>query len=113
MMFERGCLLLIPFPFSDLSATKRRPVLVLTEPDGYGDFIALAVTSKQRHEHSLPLEAPHLASGSLPVSSWVRTDRVVTLNASLVIKSIAVVDRKFLQSAAETSCQQITPPLLH
>jgi len=44
-MFERGDLLLVPFPFSDLSASKRRPVLALTGPDGYGDFIALPVTS--------------------------------------------------------------------
>ncbi len=35
-MFERGDLLLVPFPFSDLSATKRRPVLALTAPDEYG-----------------------------------------------------------------------------
>ena len=43
-MFERGDLVLIPFPFSDLSAAKKRPVLLLTRPDVYGDFIALAVT---------------------------------------------------------------------
>jgi hypothetical protein len=40
-MPERGDLLLVPFPFSDLSANKRRPVLVLTDADRYGDFIAL------------------------------------------------------------------------
>jgi len=34
-MFERGDLLLVPFTFSDLSASKRRPVLALTGPDGY------------------------------------------------------------------------------
>jgi mRNA interferase MazF len=29
-MFERGDLLLVPFPFTDLSAAKRRPVLAVT-----------------------------------------------------------------------------------
>jgi len=48
-MFERGDLLLVPFPFSDLSAAKRRPVLALTTPDAYGDFIALPVTSRPQH----------------------------------------------------------------
>jgi hypothetical protein len=49
-MFERGDLLLVPFPFTDLSAAKRRPVLALTGPDGYGDFIALPVTSRPQPE---------------------------------------------------------------
>ncbi len=40
-MFERGELVLIPHPFTDLSARKRRPVLILTNPDQHGDFIAL------------------------------------------------------------------------
>jgi mRNA interferase MazF len=31
-MFERGDLLLVPYPFTDLSAAKRRPVLALTAP---------------------------------------------------------------------------------
>jgi mRNA interferase MazF len=45
-MFERGDLLVVPYPFTDLSAAKRRPVLALTGPDAYGDFIALPVTSR-------------------------------------------------------------------
>ena len=54
-MFERGDLLLVPFPFSDLSATKRRPVLALTALDEYGDFIALPVTSRPQAERGVPL----------------------------------------------------------
>ncbi|ARJ64629.1 hypothetical protein WV31_02540 [Magnetospirillum sp. ME-1] len=59
MAFERGDLVLIPFPFSDLTAAKKPPVLVLTQPDAYGDFIALAVTSRLRPSMALP--------------SWTRT----------------------------------------
>jgi mRNA interferase MazF len=51
-MLERGDLLLVPFPFTDLSAAKRRPVLALTAADGYGDFIALPVTRRVRNPNT-------------------------------------------------------------
>ena len=35
-MYEAGDLLLVPFPFSDLSTSRRRPVLTLTPPDQNG-----------------------------------------------------------------------------
>jgi hypothetical protein len=55
-VFERGDLVLIPFPFSDLSAVKKQPVLLLSRPDAYGDFIALAVTSRPQTDHGVALD---------------------------------------------------------
>ncbi|MGB4913535.1 MAG: hypothetical protein WBO95_15695 [Candidatus Dechloromonas phosphoritropha] len=45
-MYEAGSVVLIPFPFSDLSASKRRPVLMLTAADARSDFIAMPLTCK-------------------------------------------------------------------
>src|SRR3954452_10815828 len=100
-MPERGDLLLVPFPFSDLSATKRRPVLALTAPDSYGDFIALPVTSRPQAEHGLPIAGSDLVTGSLPAQSWVRTNRIVTLNISLVIKTVGRVSERSVAAAAQ------------
>jgi len=111
-MFERGDLLLVPFPFSDLSASKRRPVLALTSPDGYGDFIALPITSRRQAEHGLPLEARDLVSGRLPAPSWIRTDRIVTLNSSLVIKQFGHVPDRVVVAAVERFCAHIGHPAL-
>ena len=109
-MFERGDLLLVPFPFSDLSAAKRRPVLALTGPDSYGDFIALPVTSRPQAEHGLPLAAADLVQGKLPAPSWVRTDRIVTLNASLVVKTFGRVSDRVVAAAVERFCARIGYP---
>jgi mRNA interferase MazF len=106
-MFERGDLLLVPFPFTDLSATKRRPVLALTTPDSYGDFIALPVTSRPQTEHGLPLPAADLVRGRLPAPSWIRTDRIVTLNASLVIKVVGRGSDRILGAAVQRFCAHI------
>lgn len=74
-MFDRGDLALIPFPFSDLST------------DAYGDFVAMPVTSRPQTNHGIALDPADLLQGSLPLASLIRTDRAVTLNAGLVIKS--------------------------
>jgi len=104
MMFDRGDLLLVPFPFSDLSATKRRPVVVLTCPDAYGDFIALPITSRRQQEHGFPLLLADLVQGTLPRVSWVRTDRVVTLSAGLVIKNFGRMFENILTTAVMRLC---------
>ncbi|MGV3635772.1 MAG: type II toxin-antitoxin system PemK/MazF family toxin [Pseudorhodoplanes sp.] len=98
-MPSRGDLLLIPFPFTDLSASKRRPVLALTAPDAYGDFIAMPVTSRPQYEHAIPLTAPDVIGGALPVASWIRTNRVVTLNVSLVVKTVGHVSEAVTAAA--------------
>jgi len=103
-MFERGDLLLVPFPFNDLSAAKRRPVLVLTAPDEYADFIALPATSRPQAERGVPLTSAGLLSGALPVPSWIRTDRIVTLNASLVVKSVGRVSDEIVTTAVKEFC---------
>jgi mRNA interferase MazF len=107
-MFDRGDLLLVPFPFTDLSAAKRRPVVVIAPPDGYGDFIALPVTSRpQALPYGLPLAAADLVRGRLPAPSWIRADRIVTLNSSLVVKSIGQVAAYTVDTAVERFCARI------
>jgi mRNA interferase MazF len=100
-MPERGDLLLIPFPFTDLSASKRRPVLALTAPDRFGDFIALPVTSRPQIEHAVRIAAADLVSGALPAASWIRTNRIVTLNVSLVVKTVGRVSDRTIAAAVQ------------
>ena len=84
MTCEPGDLALIPFPYSDLTAYKKRPVLALTGPDRHGDFIALAVTSVEQTEKGLSLTASDLCEGVLPKPSWIRLDKVFTFCQSPV-----------------------------
>lgn len=104
MRFERGDLLLIPFPFTDLSATKQRPVLALTAPDARDDFIALPVTSQTQSEPALPLTDASLLSGSLPRASWIRIDHPVTLHAALARRVIARVRSDLVDEAVDRLC---------
>ena len=92
MTFEVGTIVMMPFPFSDSSATKKRPVLMLTLPDHQGDFVGMPLTSQAQAAPALRLAAGTLArGGSLPVTSWVKTDTVYSLSDTRIIKTLGRV----------------------
>ncbi len=106
-MLDAGSLVVLPFPFSDLRATKRRPVLLLTAPDGYGDFLAMAVTSQAGHPEGIALNQPDMKSGILPKASWIRTDKVVSLNRALVAKEVGRVSATVRLQAVRRLCARL------
>jgi len=106
-MFEAGTLVLLPFPYSDASASKRRPVLALTAPDEYGNFVGMAINLRPHHVNVVPLQSDSLLEGNLPKPSWIRVDRVVTLNASLVIKAFAKTNADVHRQAVKCLCEML------
>jgi mRNA interferase MazF len=106
-MLDAGSLVVLPFPFSDLRATKRRPVLLLTTPDRYGDFLAMAVTSQAGHPEGIALNQSDLQTGVLPKASWIRTDKVVSLNRALVAKEIGKVAAVLRLQAVHRLCAKL------
>ncbi|MBF0270936.1 MAG: type II toxin-antitoxin system PemK/MazF family toxin [Magnetococcales bacterium] len=104
MICEPGDLVLIPFPFSDLATDKKRPVLVLTFPDRYDDFIGLAVTSTPMQEAAVPLDPASMLHGSLPKPSWVRQDKIYTLDRGVVIRNLGRVTPEFFSMVVRGFC---------
>lgn len=77
-----------PFPFTDLSSGKSRPVLLLSEV-GMGDWIVCEITTR-RHANSpgvIPIDAGDFISGGLPRISVVRFDRLHALNEGIFDKA--------------------------
>ncbi|MEO5333069.1 MAG: type II toxin-antitoxin system PemK/MazF family toxin [Magnetococcus sp. YQC-5] len=107
MIYEPGDLVLIPFPFSDFAINKKRPVLILTLPDRYEDFIGLAVTSTPMQEAALPLNTASMLQGLLPKPSWVRLDKVYTLDTGTVIRSLGKVTPSFLTMVLQGFCHTV------
>ena len=72
MILNPSDIVQIPFPFSNLKSSKRRPVLLLTELDTLGDFLAVAITSQPGHHDAISLKNDDLINGLLPKQSWIR-----------------------------------------
>ena len=73
----KGAVVLVRFPFSDLSATKLRPAVVLADA-GRGDRVLCQVTSKPYGDPSaVVLKETAFTSGSLRVVSYARAGQAV------------------------------------
>ncbi|HUL37816.1 MAG TPA: type II toxin-antitoxin system PemK/MazF family toxin [Thermodesulfobacteriota bacterium] len=83
--FIKGEVVVIPFPFSDLTQAKRRPALVLTELEG-DDLILCQITSQAiKDKYSIPINDNDFDAGSLKRPSNVRPNRLFTADTHLVI----------------------------
>ena len=81
-------IVLVPFPFSDLSQTKLRPALLLAEADR-GDCILCQITSNPYGDsQAIELTNNQLAASSLHKTSYVRPSKLFTANHNLMRKEI-------------------------
>jgi mRNA-degrading endonuclease toxin of MazEF toxin-antitoxin module len=99
-----GDVVLVDVQFTDQSAVKQRPALVLRHSDGGGDFIVTPITSQSGHTNAVAIEAADFAKGSLPMKSWVRADRIFTVNADTLVRVYGTVKPTVLTAVLGILC---------
>ena len=83
--FVKGDVVVVPFPFSDLSNSKKRPALVVTNLKG-DDVILYQITSTFRKDSdSIPLFDEDFIKGSLNQASTIRPNRLFTADSKIII----------------------------
>lgn len=83
-----GAVVLVPFPFSDLSRSKLRPAVVLAEA-GRGDWILCQVTSNPYSDpRAAAISDEDFRTGSLRVESYARPGKLFTANRDLLVAQV-------------------------
>jgi len=92
-----GDVVIVPFPQTDLKAGKVRPALVLVDLPG-DDLILCQITSQARFDgFSIALGSPDFARGSLPLASFLRPNRLFTVDQAVVLRTAGRVKPAKLQ----------------
>ena len=83
--FVKGDIVVVPFPFSDLTQVKRRPALVLAELEG-DDRILCQITSQHvRDRHAIELDDSDFEGGTLRQKSNIRPSRIFTSDIRIIL----------------------------
>ena len=86
--FVKGEVVVVPFPFSDLTRSRRRPAFVVAELDG-DDIILCQITSQTvRDNYSISLKDSDFETGGLRQKSNIRPNRLFTADSHIVLYSV-------------------------
>ena len=94
--YQRGDIVLVPFPFTDLSRQKARPSVVISSLSyntRMNDLILVAISSKTgaidpRFELLIPPSHLRFAATGLRVPSVIKIDKLVTIDQALVYRKL-------------------------
>jgi mRNA interferase MazF len=106
--FVKGDVIVVPFPFSDLSAAKKRPALVIATLTG-NDVILCQITSQALTDtYAVPLVDGDFSNGSLRQVSNVRPNRLFTAEAGIILYRVGNISADKMQEIVTKLVQIIT-----
>lgn len=86
--FVKGDVVVVPFPFSDLTQAKRRPALVIAPLEG-DDLILCQITSQAiKDNYAISLDDEDFERGGLKQPSNIRPNRIFTADSNIVLYKI-------------------------
>ncbi len=98
----KGDVVVVPFPFSDITTVKKRPALVATNLAGE-DLILCQITSMSRLDnYSIGLSNEHFKSGSLDYTSIIRPNKLFTADRAIISYKIGSIKENKVKEVEET-----------
>jgi len=108
MKYSQREIVLVPFPFSDLSTTKKRPVLIISNDDynsKHDDVVVCVITSnKFKDDFSVVIKDDNLEYGFLPEESTIKYHKLFTINKSKIVKKFSIVNKELFETISKNLC---------
>lgn len=111
----KGDVVVLPFPFSDLSANKRRPALVVAQGE-YGDVVLCQITSKAPANRrlrrqsasgaeSIEVKGKDFREGKLKITSYIRPRKIFTADLGLILYRVGKIKKEKITEVEDAICR--------
>lgn len=107
MSYKKGDVLLVNFPFTDLTNSKKRPVLVIKDEGEYGDIVCFQITSKKNQSNIMQINSNDITKEPLKLISFVKYDKCFTIDSKVVDKKLTEIHNDFLQELKKKFCNEV------
>ena len=89
-MYQQGDIVLVAFPFTDLSGSKIRPAIVLASHKKSVDIVVAFITSQYKRSAHFVVPIVPTTQNGLKVASSIICDKIATLDKKVVVGKIGV-----------------------
>ena len=105
--FVGGDVVVVPFPFTDLQASKRRPAVVLAT-FARGDLLICQITSRsESHSAAVAINAADFMRGGIDRPSVALPHRLVTVHEAVILRAAGALTPSKLAELVERVCAVI------
>ena len=102
MKYKQGDVVIIRFPFSDLTGNKKRPALIISNitVNETGEYLMVQITSKSRNDNlTVSIDkTDYIDNLALPLISSIRIHKIFLLNNDLILFKKTAVNGNFLRT---------------
>ncbi|MFH0713788.1 MAG: type II toxin-antitoxin system PemK/MazF family toxin [Candidatus Micrarchaeota archaeon] len=99
--FVKGDVVVLPFPFSDLSSSKKRPALVVASLESNG-VILCQITSETRMDNcAISLSDFDFKEGALNLASKIRPNKLFTADTSIIAYKLGSLKQSKMKEVEE------------
>ena len=94
---DKGKIILVPFPFTDLSGQKVRPAIVLYAQNKGEDFIVCFISSKQAEKVGIfDIKIKPSLQNGLKINSLIKVSKMATLEKKIALGEIGTLEKETL-----------------
>ena len=106
--FVKGEVVVLPFPYTDLSSVKKRPALVIATLRGNNVVLAQITTSQRDDEDLISLSKKDFASGFLKCDSFIMASLIFTADGSKVEYKAGKIKQEKIKEVQNKLCEIFT-----
>jgi|ERR1017187_540674 mRNA interferase MazF len=102
-MYKQGDIVVVKFLFTDGSEFKKRPALIISNAtvNKTEDYLIVQITSKVNNDRlSIAIDNSDCIN-PLPLKSYIRSHKIVTVHKSLILSKITSVKPDFINRVAD------------
>ena len=100
---KKGDIVLIPFPFTDLTGNKTRPAIILI--DSEENVTVCFITSQLNYQNEFDIHIQPSPLNGLKKPSIIRLSKLATIDKELVIGLLGELDNQYLELVNKTLIQ--------